>query len=53
MLSKAMQKVEGIELNEDVAGRGWRANQTYLEIMGRCLRELTLGEGEGYGVEQS
>lgn len=42
LLLRLLQKVDGIELGEEVAGRGWRANQTYLEIMGRCLRELTL-----------
>ena len=32
--------------NEIVAGRAWRANQTYLEIMTRCLREASIVDSD-------
>ncbi|EJD04791.1 uncharacterized protein FOMMEDRAFT_153883 [Fomitiporia mediterranea MF3/22] len=38
-LTKILEKVDGIELSEELAGRSWRSSQTYLEIMSRCLRE--------------
>ncbi|KAI5120013.1 hypothetical protein M0805_008474 [Coniferiporia weirii] len=39
VLAWIISKVEGIELDEETAGRSWRANQSYLEIMCRCLRD--------------
>lgn len=33
--------------SEDFAGRTWRANQSYLELMCRCLQEVVRLDHDG------
>jgi len=34
-----LEKLESIELSEELAGGNWRSTQTYIEIISRRLRE--------------
>ncbi|KAH8115108.1 nucleoporin Nup186/Nup192/Nup205 [Phellopilus nigrolimitatus] len=48
-LARIVEKVEGIELSEDFAGRSWRSKQSYLEVMCRCLREAVAVDSAASG----